>query len=236
MFSTSTMASSTSSPIATAIPPRVITLIDSVAPVSMPVIRKTSVVSTSDNGMAVRVMKVVRMFIRKANSTRSTRTAPITRASPTLKMPRLIKFLSWKSSGSITMSAGSAASRSCNAAVMLSVRARVSICGCLAIVKTTPGRPLTAPSPRLNSGPSTTSATCSSRIVRFSVATSGTLRRSAKTLAGSGPRRPSTRIGRSCSPSTAKPPLVLMLLARRACSTIGSVTPYSSRAVGSTRI
>ena len=37
MFSTSTMASSTSSPIATAMPPSVMTLIDSSVPVSQPI-------------------------------------------------------------------------------------------------------------------------------------------------------------------------------------------------------
>ena len=39
-------------------------------------------------------------------------------------------------------------------------------------------------------------------------------------------------MGRSVSPWTAKPPLVLMLLSLRACSTCCSVTSYSSRAAG----
>jgi hypothetical protein len=47
------MASSTSSPIATAIPPMVITLIDSSVRVSAPTNRNTRVVMTSDGGMAV---------------------------------------------------------------------------------------------------------------------------------------------------------------------------------------
>ena len=81
---------------------------------------------TSDSGIAVSVMNVVRRFMRNRNSTISTSTAPITRASPTLKMPRSMKFLSRKSSEFTTTSAGRATSTSRNASVILSVRARVS--------------------------------------------------------------------------------------------------------------
>ena len=70
MFSTSTMASSTSSPMATASPPSVIVLID------MPNQRKTMAVMTIDSGMAVSVMNVVRKFSRKINSTITTRMPP----------------------------------------------------------------------------------------------------------------------------------------------------------------
>ena len=116
MFSTSTIASSTSSPIATAIPPRVITLIERVVPVSIPASRKTSVVITSESGIAVSVMNVVRRLSRNRNSTITTSTAPITSASPTLKMPRSIKLASRNSSELTTTSAGSEASTSRKAA------------------------------------------------------------------------------------------------------------------------
>ena len=48
---------------------------------------------TSDSGMAVSVMNVVRKLSRNRNRMISTSTAPITSASPTLKMPRSMKFL-----------------------------------------------------------------------------------------------------------------------------------------------
>ena len=78
MFSTSTIASSTSSPIATASPPSVIVLID------IPSHLNTSPVITIDSGMAVSVMKVVRKLSRKRNSTITTSTPPSRRASTTL--------------------------------------------------------------------------------------------------------------------------------------------------------
>ena len=89
--------------------------------------------------MAVSVMNVVRKFSRNRNRMISTSTAPMTSASPTLKMPRSMKFFSRNSSELMTMSAGSDASTSASAAAISSVRARVSTCGCLTIVKTTPG-------------------------------------------------------------------------------------------------
>ena len=181
IFSTSTMASSTSSPIATAIPPKVITLIESCAPVTWLSTRNTSVVMTSDSGIAVRVMKVVRKFIKNRNRMMSTSTAPMTSASPTLKMPRSIKFLSRNRSELITMSAGSEDSTLANAAAMSSVKARVSTWGCFTTVKTAPGRPLMLPSPRLNAAPSATRATSSSSTGRRSLSFTGTLRRSCTT-------------------------------------------------------
>ena len=84
MFSSTTIASSTSSPIATASPPRVITLIESSVPVSCPIRRNTTIVITSESGMAVRVMNVVRKLSRNRNSTTTTRAAPMANASPTL--------------------------------------------------------------------------------------------------------------------------------------------------------
>ena len=59
MFSTSTIASSTNSPKATASPPRVITLIES------SIRQKTIAVTMIESGIAVSVMSVVRKFIRE---------------------------------------------------------------------------------------------------------------------------------------------------------------------------
>ena len=69
MFSTSTTASSTSSPIAMARPPSVIVLM--VSPKAL----KTSTVTRIEIGMAVSEMSVARAFIRKTNRTMATTTA-----------------------------------------------------------------------------------------------------------------------------------------------------------------
>ena len=127
MFSTSTMASSTSSPIATAIPPSVMTLMESSVPLIQPMIRNVRVVSTSDSGIAVSVMNVVRKFSRNKNSTIMTSTAPITSASATLKIPRSMKFRSRNRSELTMMSAGNDASTSINAAATESLNWRVSM-------------------------------------------------------------------------------------------------------------
>ena len=71
------MASSTSSPIATARPPSVIVLID------MPNHLKTSPVTTIDSGMAVSVMNVVRKLSRNRNRMITTRMPPSRSASMT---------------------------------------------------------------------------------------------------------------------------------------------------------
>ena len=69
-FSTSTMASSTTMPMATAMPPRVMLF--------TPVPNHLKVISViaKDSGMAVRVMKVVRRFSRKRNRIMVTMIAP----------------------------------------------------------------------------------------------------------------------------------------------------------------
>ena len=69
-FSTSTMASSTSEPMAIAIPPILIVLI--VNPINFNVNIDTS----SDNGIVTSEISVVRTFIRKKNSTIMTNRAP----------------------------------------------------------------------------------------------------------------------------------------------------------------
>ncbi len=78
MFSTSTIASSTSSPMATARPPRVIVLMD------RPKYQKMRPVITIESGIAVSVIKVVRKFSRNANKMITTRMPPSRSASITL--------------------------------------------------------------------------------------------------------------------------------------------------------
>src|SRR5439155_1580822 len=81
MFSTSTIASSTSSPTATARPPSVMVL--TVRPKAW----NTSAVMRIDSGMAVRVMTLVRTFHRNTNSTTNTQTLPSRLARPALHHP-----------------------------------------------------------------------------------------------------------------------------------------------------
>ena len=78
MFSTSTMASSTSSPTAIAMPPSVIVLMVMLKAL------KTIAVTRTDKGMAVSVMKLVRRFQRKRNRMSSTHMVPSRIASTTL--------------------------------------------------------------------------------------------------------------------------------------------------------
>ena len=146
-FSTSTMASSTNSPIATARPPSVMVLMP------RPNHWKTMNVTKSDSGMAVRVMKVVRKLRRKRNSTIETMRLPSRRASTTFAMARSMKFdcrkmSSWSEtpSGSVDWSAWSSFS-------MARVSWTVSTPGCFETASRTAGSPLTPASPRFTRGP-----------------------------------------------------------------------------------
>ena len=133
MFSTSTIASSTSSPMAMAIPPRVITLIDRSNQ------SKIRAVVRTESGIAVRVINVVRRLNRNRNRTTMTRTAPSRRASATLAMPRSMKLRCWYIAGSIRTSAGRPGLSSSIARVTSSVSRRVSASGCFSTVSRTPG-------------------------------------------------------------------------------------------------
>ena len=84
-FSTSTMASSTSEPMAMAKPPRLIVLM--VSPKALSV----RMAATKASGMVTSEMSVVRTFIRKMKSTMTTKMAPSMRALFTLSMELLMK-------------------------------------------------------------------------------------------------------------------------------------------------
>ena len=86
MFSTSTTASSTSSPMAMARPPRVIVLIDS------PARWKATAVARIETGMAVSEITVVRTFRRNANSTTATTTMASIRTRSTFAIDVSMKF------------------------------------------------------------------------------------------------------------------------------------------------
>ena len=134
------MASSISSPIATASPPNVIVLTDS------PKAEKTSTVMNSETGIEVNVMNVVRKFSRKRNKMTTTRMAPSRNASSTFSMERSMNDFCEYSPDSTRTSSGSPASNSTSASLMASDSARVSAFGCLLMVNTTAGPPLNEPS------------------------------------------------------------------------------------------
>ena len=109
-------------------------------PVSAPISRNTSVVMTSDkrDGRQRDERRAEIEQEQKQNDDDQhgpDRRGPLRRS----RCPRSMKFLSWKRSVLITMSAGSVDSDSRSAAFTWSVSFRVSACGCLTIVITTPG-------------------------------------------------------------------------------------------------
>ena len=157
-FSTPTIASSTNSPMATAMPPRVIVLSD------RPNQLNTSAVVSNDNGMAVSVIAVVRKFSRNKNSTITTRPAPMSSASCTFQIDASINCDWRKRLGSISRSSGNDDRRSFNAASIIFVSFLVSAPGCFCMAMMTAGRAFTEPSPRLVIAPSRTSATSRTRI------------------------------------------------------------------------
>ena len=145
------MASSTTIPIATASPPRVIefTLI--------PKRVKIMTVTAKDKGIAVSVINVVVIedrgllrLKRKINSTMITMIAPSRMASNKLCMAASMK-LACLNSGVRMMSLCSSSSLILISAMVCSicfVRVRVSTPGDFTILRTTPGLPFTPASPR----------------------------------------------------------------------------------------
>jgi len=86
MFSTSMMASSTTSPTAMASPPsvKVFRL--------MPKAHNTEIAPNSDSGMAVREIKAIRKLNRKRTRTTTTSPAPISKACVTLPTAASMKL------------------------------------------------------------------------------------------------------------------------------------------------
>ena len=135
MFSTSTTASSTSSPMAIARPPSVMTLSD------WPSSLKISTVTASDSGMAISEISVVRADSRKANSTIATMMAPSRSASLTLPIEASMKSACRNS----TLGAASPLGRDClmsaSTASMARVSCTVSAEGCFCTLTMTAGAP-----------------------------------------------------------------------------------------------
>ena len=136
MFSTSTTASSTSSPMAMASPPSVITLID------RPKARKASAATASDSGMASSEISVVRADSRKANRMTATITAPSRSASPTLPTEARMKSAWRNSTCGWARPLGRPGTSSCSAASTAAVSFTVSAPGCFCTLAITAGPPL----------------------------------------------------------------------------------------------
>ena len=151
-FSTSTIASSTTIPIATANPPSVIEF------TLTPATRNTSSVTANDSGIAVSVITVVLTFSRNRNSTTATMIAPSRIASRRFPTACPMKSPCRNSTSGCTP-AGSVARISSSASSIAFVSRRVSAPGALSMLRITPIVPFTLASPRITPTPSRTAAT-----------------------------------------------------------------------------
>ena len=157
----STMESSTRSPMATAIPPSVIVLIE------IPNQRKISTVSRIEIGMAVSELMLVRKFHMKMNSTTTTQIAPSRMASTTFSTAASMKSACLKIRCSMTIPSGKSSCSSPSTVPICRSSFRVSALGCFWTARMTadppsilsPSRTNTLPSPRLTGPPNRTSAT-----------------------------------------------------------------------------
>ncbi len=152
-FSTSMMASSTSSPMATARPPSVITLI------VRPSADSTRKATARLSGSAVRVMSVVRTSIRNSTSTITMKIAASRSTLTRLSTERWMKS-AWRITCVLSaMPGGSAACASASLRSMASVSASVFVPGDFCTDSTTALRASSAAAPRLGAAPRRTSAT-----------------------------------------------------------------------------
>ena len=197
-FSTSTMASSISSPIATANPPSVMTFTEN------PVKRNTIAVTRMLSGRAVSVMMVVRTFIRKRIRMITTRMVPSRRASITFFKPERMNHSCRNKSffrstffgrpDLIDSSVRSTSADTC----------KVSASGCRMMRRMAPGFPSIVALPRTGLGPSITLAMSASRTGRPSIIPIASSR-SCEISVGAN----RMRIGYSLPPCDKMPPLLL---------------------------
>ena len=143
-FSTSTIASSTSVPMAIAMPPSVIVSIVSPSPA------KTSAVVSTESGIAASVMRLVRKFQRNRKSTTKTQIAPSRIACTTLSTAVRMKSACRNSRSSRTPPGSAIPPRtasSCRSSAL------VSTPGCFWIATITAGPPRVVPSSRMRTAP-----------------------------------------------------------------------------------
>ena len=152
-FSTSMIASSTSAPIAIAIPPSVIVLMDA------PKARSTRIAAASESGIAVSVMAAARRFARNSSTTTTTSSPPLSNALTTLSTATSMKSAWRKILRSILIPSGSSRWSVSSSRSSRAVSSIVFAPGCFWTPTMTAGLPLRDPSPRFNAPPSRTSAT-----------------------------------------------------------------------------
>ena len=152
-FSTSMIASSTSSPIATARPPSVITLID------MPAAHSTTSATPRLSGSAVSVISVVRTSSKNSIRMIATKIAASRSTSSRLLTDSWMKSACRMTLGLTSIPAGMVFFAVASCASMASVSASVLVPGDFCTDNTTALRPPSAAVPRGGVGPSTTSAT-----------------------------------------------------------------------------
>ena len=203
----STMASSTTEPIATTRPPRVMVLISS------PKARISIRPITSDRGMALRVITAVRQFIRNSTITTDTIRMPSIKEVLTFLIAVSMK-LACRKVRVTSMSPGRVLLRAAIRASTSRVTLGVSMSGCLLIISTTAGLPLKLPSPRFRALASRTTATSPRRSAWPWLLVTTESARSSLLLAW-----PLARISFSCPPAIRKPPGALALAAAAASAT-----------------
>ena len=148
----STIESSTTEPMATTKPPKVIVLMPK--PKAFMNIKPIN----SDRGIALRVITAVRQFIRNNSIITDTMMMPCIRELLTLPMAVSIKLDCRKVCVTCT-SGGKVVCRDCITTSTAFVTVGVSTSGCLLIIITTAGCPLKLASPRLSAAPVFTCAT-----------------------------------------------------------------------------
>ncbi len=131
-FSTSTIASSTTMPMATASPPSVIEFTLS------PNRSNTMIVIPIDKGMALKVIKVIRALKRKRNSTKATMIAPSRRASSRLPIDSSMKS-DWRYRVTSSTPSGMERCKDAIASSTSAVSSKVSKPGDLVTLMITPG-------------------------------------------------------------------------------------------------
>ncbi len=147
-FSTSTIASSTRSPTAMAIPPSVIVLMPA------PKARSASTAAASDSGIAVSVMALARVLARNRRTMNTTSTPPSRSARNMFATATSMKSAWRKIRLSMVMPEGSSCWRVSSSRSSRLVTSIVLAPGCFCTPTMTAGLPLREPSPRLNAPPS----------------------------------------------------------------------------------
>ena len=214
VFSTPITASSTRAPIAIAIPPSVIVLME------IPVSLNAKIAVAKESGIARTEMSVLRPLHRKRKRISTTRMAPSLSAPRTFSIATSMKLACRKIPRLISRPGGSSLSICSSVASIRFVSWRVFVSGCFWMERMTASTAFAEPRPSGVPAPIRTSAT--------SPISTGTPPRTVMTVAAmsSSPRtRPVPRMRYSCPPSMKTPPEAFTLEPSAARTTSSRVTP-----------